>query len=275
MRNKGWIDEGLAFCLLSDGGGQAFKQFSMPTTYSGRIRSLDDCKAAVDPQPCLALSNLTAGDVAIDETLTPTRIKFATSGRSPGTLANVGPYYPLVGTGQDNSFRPFSGYVVETELQLRYTIYLNRVELGDTTSHVYGHPTIEFVDRASGLALHFSVLTFGSDPGGDYLGRDAFTGATIVGTTYRPATAYGRSIDTPTLRVPLEAPIGAPRGFQFAMNRAEFQHVLDKARQLEPRLSNDPADYAVTAFRYKNEVVGNGTFDTGIWQLSLSLWPAD
>src|SRR6187397_828567 len=112
MRNKGWIDEGLAFCLLSDGGGQAFKQFSMPTTYSGRIRSLDDCKAAVDPQPCLALTNLTAGDVAIDETLTPTRIKFATSGRSPGTLANVGPYYPLVGTGQDNSFRPFSGYVV-------------------------------------------------------------------------------------------------------------------------------------------------------------------
>ena len=84
-----------------------------------------------------------------------------------------------------------------------------------------------------------------------------------------------RSWDTPTLRVPLEAPIGAPRGFQFAMNRAQFQRALDTARELEPRLSNDPADYAVTAFRYKNEVVGNGTFDTGIWQLSLSLWPAD
>jgi hypothetical protein len=274
MRNKGWIDEGLALCLLSE-ATQPFKQFSMPTTLSDRVRNLDECKSAADPQPCLALTNLAAGDIAVDDTLTPTRIRFATSGRSPGTLANAGPYYPLVGTGRDNSFRPFAGYAVETELVLRYTIYLYKAEPGDTASHVYGHPTIEFIDRDSGMALHFSALTFGSNAGADYLGRDAITGATIVGTTYRPSTPYGRSIDTPTLRVPLEAPIGVPRGFQFAMNRAEFQRVLDSARQFEPRLSNDPASYAVTAFRYKNEAVGNGAFDTGVWQLSLSLWPAD
>jgi len=40
----------------------------------------------------------------------------------------------------------------------------------DGTSYAYGHPTIEFIDSTSGQHLYFTVLAYGIDNGGDYLG---------------------------------------------------------------------------------------------------------
>jgi hypothetical protein len=148
-------------------------------------------------------------------------------------------------------------------------------DAGDGSSHVYGHPTLEFVDERSGRSLHFSVLTHGPDTTLDFLGRDAASGAVIVGTSHWKSSPYGSSnVYTPTHGVP-EPVLGASLLFDFRMRQSEFVRVLERARQLDPILSADPASYRLTALRYKNEIAGNGRLDAGFGHLGVALYEDD
>jgi hypothetical protein len=112
-------------------------------------------------------------------------------------------------------------------------------------------------------------------PAGDYLAPDVGTGKVIVGTTFRPDSPFGRSLglstlDTPSGFVPPN-PWGWGGAFEFRMNRAEFQKVLDAARSVDPALSAAPADYLVDNFHFNNEVFGDGDIGLNLTGYTLEL----
>jgi hypothetical protein len=87
-----------------------------------------------------------------------------------------------------------------------------------------GTRLLEFVDSESGRALRFNVIAFGTLPDGDGAGIDVKDGVTIVGTTFRQGSAFGRSVQrsrraTPASYQDLRAHVDA---FEYRIVRGEF-----------------------------------------------------
>jgi Repeat of unknown function (DUF5648) len=206
-----------------------------------------------------------------------------TRSRGASIFSSVNPLYQFrtdAGDGGvDPRFFPWAtGLPFETQLSISESLGLARLNLRSPGSHAYGHPPLEFIDRRSGLHLYFTVLAYSTTAPSeaDYLARDVATAKVIVGTAHRPgAGAYGRSVGASTAftHSGYAAGSGTPLGgtFDFRIDRAEFQRVVDAARQLEPALSPDPADYLVDNFHFNNEVYGDGEIGLNLAHVTLRL----
>jgi len=207
-------------------------------------------------------------------------IHVVTRDRAPWTYASINPLYQFRTTppagGADERFFPFAEGDASppTELSIHFGLHVRKVAVHDGTSHAYGHPTIEFIDSTSGQHLYFTVLAYGVDNGADYLAPDVASGKVIVGTSFRESTPYGRSVRSKTLHTPPGFEGWESGLFDFRMDRAEFQRVIDSARSINPALSPDPARYLVDNFHFNNEVVGNAEIGMGVGQFALRVLPA-
>jgi hypothetical protein len=205
-------------------------------------------------------------------------IHIDTQAREASSYASINPLYkmrtsPSAG-GSDERFFPFAaaGLPPETELSIKFSLYVRRIDVHDGQSHAYGHPSVEFIDGGSGEHLIFNVLAYGVPSGTDYLAPDVATGTVIVGTEFRPGfTPYGRSVGASALSTPSGFQGAANGIFDFRVAREEFQRVIDAARTLNPRLSSNPADYLVDNFHFNNEIVGNAEIGVGVGLFSLRL----
>lgn len=104
---------------------------------------------------------------------------------------------------------------------------------------------------------------------------DGSTGKIIVGTTLRATSPYLRNFGLPSLYT---APgfvspndWGWGGAFEFRIDRAEFQRVLDAARTLDAALSADPADYLLDNFHFNNEVFGDGAIGLNLADFKVEL----
>lgn len=162
------------------------------------------------------------------------------------------------------------------QLVVSGTVNVKRLRVANASSHAYGHPTLEFIDQRSGKHLYFTVLVYGTIPThGDYLAPDVGTGKVIVGTTLRPGTPYGRSLGIPTLPTPSgfvsENYWGWGGPFDFRIDRAEFERIVNAARTVDAALSADIRDYLVDNFHFNNEVVGDGEIGLNLADFKLQL----
>jgi len=192
-----------------------------------------------------------------------------TRNKGPANLSSVNPLFQLTTTppaaGQrDRRFFPWMWGDAAPELNIQFSLFVKTIDVRSPGGAAYGHPTLEFIDTASGHHVYFTVLTYTSQAidTNDYLAVDAGTGKVIVGTGFRPQTRYGRSLGLATLSTPsgFVSPNAWGWGgdFAFRMNHVEFRNVIDDARRLDPALSADPALYLLDNFHFNNEVAGDG-----------------
>jgi hypothetical protein len=202
--------------------------------------------------------------------------------RSRGAAAlssSVNPLYQLQTTlapgAFDTRFFPFAPSEAPVQLRVSYVANVKRIEVRNAQSHAFGHPTLEFMDRRSGRNLYFTALTYGTVDANDLLAVDGSTGKVIVGTTLRAASPYLRNFGLPSLYTApgFVAPNywGWGGAFEFRIDRAEFQRVLDAARTLDATLSADPADYLLDNFHFNNEVFGDGEIGLNLADFKVEL----
>jgi hypothetical protein len=202
-----------------------------------------------------------------------------TRDRGSSAYSSINPLYQFHTTAApgtfDDRFFPFGPSESDTQLDVHYTLNVKTIETRGEGSAAYGHPTLEFIDQRSGHHLYFTVLTYGTVAPADYLAPDVGTGKVIVGTTYRPDSPYITSLGLPTLPTPsgFVSPNfwGWGGYFEFRMDRAQFQRVIDAARTVDPALSSSPADYLVDNFHFNNEVYGDGEIGVNLADFTLEL----
>jgi hypothetical protein len=202
-----------------------------------------------------------------------------TRNRGSALLSSVNPLYQLqttVASGAfDARFFPWAPAEDAVQLKVSYVANVKRIEVRNAQSHAFGHPTLEFTDRRSGRNLYFTALTYGTVDPNDLLVVDGYTGKVIVGTTLRDASPYLRNFGLPSLYTApgFVAPNywGWGGAFEFRIDRAEFQRVLDAARTLDAALSPDPADYLLDNFHFNNEVFGDGEIGLNLADFKVEL----
>jgi hypothetical protein len=163
-----------------------------------------------------------------------------------------------------------------TQLVITSSVNVSRLEARSANSFAYGHPSIDFADKVSGHSFRLNVLAYGNLTGGDFAARDVVSGLTMVGTTFRPGSPYGRSTGSNTLYIPsgthgTGGETNYYGGFQLRIDSAEFRHVLASARQVDAALSMEPGDYFVRSFRFHNEVVNDGELGLNLSRVQLGV----
>lgn len=226
-----------------------------------------------------------AGDVFVQGTASPGTasstfgIRVSSASRGAWEEVAVNPLYQLRTArepdGRDLRFFPFGRAEGAVQLRVSWIARVKRIVIGAPGSHAFGHPTLEFTDTKSGRNLYFTMLSYGTVPQDDYLAADLFTGKVIVGTALRPGSPYLRNVGLPSLALPLgfvsPDPSGTGGAFEFRVDRAEFQRVLDAARQLDAAFSADPADYLLDNFHFNNEVYREGGLGLTLADFKLEL----
>ena len=206
-------------------------------------------------------------------------IHVVTAGRAPNSAASINPLFQFPSEGSDDSrrFYPWrSTHTFETQLAIRWSINVQKIlTAAGEGHHAYGHPTLEFIDRASGRHLYFTVLSYGTIGGGDYLAPDVGTGKVIVGTEPRADTPYGRNFGATWIRTEsgYDAGTGPARGgtFDFRVDRSEFARIVASARTIDPLLSTNPGDYYLDNFHFNNEAVGDAEIGLNLSSLRLDV----
>jgi hypothetical protein len=202
-----------------------------------------------------------------------------TSDRGASMYSSVNPLYQFHTTADpgtfDDRFFPWTTYESDVELSLHFNLFVKTINLRSSGSAAYGHPTLEFIDTASGHHVYFTVLTYGTVAAVDYLAPDVGTGKVIVGTTFRSDSPYLRNVGLYTLPTPsgFVSPNDWGWGgyFEFRMNRAQFQQVLAAARTIDAALSSDPTQYIVDNFHFNNEVYGDGEIGLNLANYTMEL----
>jgi len=203
--------------------------------------------------------------------------------RGPAVYTSVNPLYQfrtsVDASGADARVFPFrqGAFYKDAEISVKFQLFVKTVNLRNSVSAAYGHPTIEFIDQRSGKHLYFTVLTYSSFAPSDYLAPDVATGKVIVGTTFRNGSQYLRNFgtwafDTPSGFLPPFV-YGLGGAFEFRMNRDEFLNVLKDARSVDAALSADPGDYLLDNFHFNNEVYGDGEIGMNIAGFRLEIVP--
>jgi len=194
--------------------------------------------------------------------------------RGTAVYTSVNPLYQFKtavdANGADARVFPFrqGAFYKDAELSVKFQAFVKTVNLRNSVSAAYGHPTLEFIDQRSGRHVYFTVLTYGTVAAGDYLAPDVATGKVIVGTTFRSSSPYIRNFGTWTFPTPsgfvAENVWGRGGPFEFRMNRDEFTRVLQSARSVDASLSANPDDYLLDNFHFNNEVYGDGEIGMNI-----------
>lgn len=207
-------------------------------------------------------------------------IHLSTGPRPPADLTSLNPAYqfqlfPPAAGASDDRFTPWAvAYDTEVEIAVEFDLRVKRVSLSPS-SHGYGHPTLNILDRRSGKHFYFVVLAFGDGPPADFVMPDILTGQVIVATTFGAQTPYGRTfagslISTPAGYASPEAG-GSGGRFEFRIDRMEFQRIVDAVRMLDPALSSSPADYMFDDVHFNTEVAGDGDIGLNLGAYSVKL----
>ena len=141
-------------------------------------------------------------------------------------------------------------------------------------SQAYGLGLLRFQDRGTGHSLMVTLQAWGRTPPANMLMRDLFTGQPIVSTFFGEATSFGTSEGAPYAMCPERCIVSLrlrDTRYAFRLARGDFLKVIAMARQLDPALSGDPADYLVSSFQFREETYLDATVAFVVDNLTLSL----
>lgn len=227
-----------------------------------------------------APASIAATDRFVQRNGTAYGIHVDTRARGASIYSSINPLYQFKttvtpGTADARLF-PFARiYENDAQIVVKFLMNVRTVNLRNSASHAYGHPTIEFIDQRSGRHLYLTALAYGTVAAADFVAPDVATGKVIVGTTFRNDSPFMRNFGTWTFPTPSgfvpENPWGRGGQFEYRVDRAEMRRAVDAARVFDPALSADPADYLVDNFHFTNEVVGDGEIGMNITDFVLQI----
>jgi hypothetical protein len=205
-----------------------------------------------------------------------------TTQRGPALLTSVNPLFQFKttvdpGTADTRVFPFTHAYESDAQISVKFIANVRTVNVRNSASQAYGHPTLEFIDQRSGHHVYFIVLVFATVPisDGNYLSIDTATGKVIVGTNFRDVSPYVRNFGSWTFTTPPgfvpENSWGKGGPFEYRMDRTEFARVLASARTLDPALSAAPEDYLLDNYHFNNEVAGDGEIGMNLGGFRLEI----
>ncbi len=188
----------------------------------------------------------------------------------------------------DRRLLPFRRtYDVPVELSMRFQVLVKTVDLS-AGSHAGGRLRLVLLDmseRRLGVLpeegrLDLVLQIYGDRiPGPDRVTRE-FSTLTSLGfpvvTTSIERTAFGRlQIPGAFYETPggfrTSIPWGNGAAFDYRIDRAALQRIVDAARALDPNYSPDVTQYQVLGYRIENDVEGPGRLGLNVMGVTLEL----
>ena len=188
----------------------------------------------------------------------------------------------------DRRLLPFRRmYDVPVELSMRFVLLVKTLDL-DAGSRAGGRLRLVLLDmseRRLGVLPEEGRLDLVVQLQGDRLPtQDAVTrvGATVtqlgypVVTTSIDRTSFGRTtVPLSFLEIPAgfrtATPWGYGAAFDYRIDRAALQRIIDAARVLDPNYSPDATQYQVLGYRFENDVEGPGRLGYNMRDVRLQL----
>lgn len=311
MRARGWIEEGVAFCTAWAVEAPA----QLYAVATAQVRPSAECEdESINIGPCIALnqqprlpnripgasmpstgitSDLYTAQSPSDAAAVAAHsfvqaeagsalqgVHVEASDRTSGDYTSINPLFqfrtgaPAAGEVDPRVF-PWRD-AGPNELVVSFSLSVRTIARGDATSAAYGHPTLEFIDAASGVHLYVTLQAYGTMDAGDFVARDTVTGRAIVSTAFRPDPAFGTRYAGQYARCQADAAGGTcpatGTDYRFGIDRAAFARVLALARTADARLSAEPADYLLRNFHFNNEVYREGRIGVGLRDFRLEIF---
>jgi hypothetical protein len=194
--------------------------------------------------------------------------------RLSGDYATMAAVYRLAAS--DTSFAPWAdGH--DRDLSLSFGMQVRKVRTLEPSSHAYGLGLLQFRDRASGRVFNLTLGAFGTMAPGTFAARDVVSGQVLTSVPLGDAPALGFTREGRYLRCSggasgagcAEVPAGDR--FEYTISRGDFAKAVATARQLEPALSADPRDYAVSSFQVRAETYRDAEIGVALWNVTLYL----
>jgi hypothetical protein len=187
--------------------------------------------------------------------------------RTFGSLASINPLYQFTTSAPapgapDARVYPWR-HGLQNDLVVSFNLRVKTLRRLAKGSQAYGHPTLQFLDTASGQHLYVTLGAYGTDmedvPGPPLLMVDSATNRVIVGTLISANAAFGKRLAGGLIRCDRPETPGtcealASDAFAFRLNRDAFRKVLEFARSVRPLLSANPEDYVLANFHFNNEI---------------------
>jgi hypothetical protein len=181
--------------------------------------------------------------------------------RTSGDYASISPTYPIATqplTLQSNfQVFPWAAPHGDRDLWIAAQIAVKSVRRADASSHVYGHPLLDFRDAASGHHLWVTLQAFGTNAPGDFVGRDVATGTAIVSTVFRADPLFGTRFAGDYNLCNGDAQGGSCTvpgiDYSFRIDGDDFTKVVALARGTDPALSADIGRYEIVSFQVHTE----------------------
>ena len=188
----------------------------------------------------------------------------------------------------DRRLLPFRRtYDVPVELSMRFLLFVKAVDLGGG-SRAAGRLRIELFDTserrldviAAERRMDLVVQLYGNRfPSPEGVGREGSTftslGRTVV-TTTTMSDSFGRLVSpVPFLETPggfrSSNAWGYGAAFDYRIDRAALQRIIDAAREMDSTYSADVTQYQVLGYRIENDVEGPGRLGLNARDVTLQL----
>jgi len=144
----------------------------------------------------------------------------------------------------------------------------------DDLAQAYGGGVLRFQDRTTGRALMVTLQAWGRTRAANLVMQDVFTGQPIVSTYFGDGASFGTSQGGGYVECAGPCIVSLRLRylpFSFRIARADFLKVIAMARQVDPGLSGDPADYLVSSFQVRGETYRNANVAFAVYGLTLTL----
>ena len=179
---------------------------------------------------------------------------------------------PVAPAGPDPRVMPWkSPFQIDVEIVL-YELQVKTLvrRLG---AHAIAHPIIELFDTKSGHNVYVTIGVVSGEPQGDFAAFDPVLGKTLVSTTFRANPAFGERVAGDTFTCNTNAFVDCAQGsntyFRFRLRPVDVASVVATARNIDPTLSPDIADYALDNFSFNTRVFGDAEIGLRINTLRL------
>ena len=177
---------------------------------------------------------------------------------------------PVAGAA-DGRIAPFWGGLGHF-IELSFAVNAKTVKRANPQSHAWGGPMIEFRDVRSGQAIDLTLQTFGTIPPGDFVGvMEPATGNVFVSTVFRADPSFGSRVKGDFIPCAGNGPCGSGT-FEFRLRREDFAQVVAMARESNPALSANTADYILVNFRFRGGVFNDAELGMALQSLKLDIF---
>lgn len=169
----------------------------------------------------------------------------------------------------DERIKPWEG---ARDSDIVIAVLVRNIALARSASgegQAYGLLALELHDERSGHGIVVTLQAYGTQPSGDFVGRDA-RGRVIVSTVFRDSPDFGHALRGRYIRCrDGQCPMQDNSQYTFRITRTSIPTILERARTADASLSDDPGDYRVAAFECRSEVAGDG--EVGVTTRSCQL----